>query len=293
MNYNKSPIVITGLAPICSLGVGREEVWNGLLKKQTGLELIDYKIHNQSVGKFYKHKARKINIDDIGLDQYLIDEMRAWRREVEDEDFVCMLKAIQLALDDSSLEIGHGERIGLIVSHENIGLESFCSNFFNQLLKVDSSRPKSKSICLFNDFFSANSRRAYELQSFMPLYHIAKLFNIHGYSLFINNACSSGLYAMEAARQTILAGKNRAVIVVAADYQNIFKTLWLDEAKLYCKDGMIKPFDTNRNGFVSGEGGAAIILEDMDHARRRDAKIYAEYLGGGLVRKAGKYLCQE
>lgn len=281
-------MVITGVAPICSVGVGKEEVWKGILNKQTGLELVNYKVNNEFIGEFYKHRADRVNIENIGLDQRLLDEMRIWKKEEEGRDLACMIKATHMALEDSLLEVGHGREVGIVASHENIGLESFCSSFFNQLLKVRFSKFECKTTHLFHDFFLTNSRRAYELQNFMPLYHITKLFNIHGYSLFINNACSSGLYAMEAARQTILSGKNKVVIVVASDYQDIFKTLWLNEANLYCEDGFIKPFDINRNGFVSGEGGAAIVMEERSHAEKRRARIYAEFLGGGFSQDCWK-----
>ncbi len=51
---------------------------------------------------------------------------------------------------------------------------------------------------------------------------------------------------------------------------------------MYASDGRIKPFDKNADGFVMGEGATALILEDYEHARNREAHIYAEYIGGGF-----------
>jgi 3-oxoacyl-[acyl-carrier-protein] synthase II len=66
------------------------------------------------------------------------------------------------------------------------------------------------------------------------------------------------------------------------------KYRWFKEQNLYAEDGLMKPFDRQRNGVVFGEGGAALVLEDYDHARRRGAALYAEYLGGGFTQEAWK-----
>ena len=116
----------------------------------------------------------------------------------------------------------------------------------------------------------------------MPLFHIAKTFNIHKYSLFINNACASGLYAIEAASDMIRLNKTPIMVVVGGDHPNIFKHLWFKMLGMYENDGKMKPFSTNGQGLVMGEGAAAFVLEEYEHAKKRGAPIYAEYLGGGF-----------
>jgi len=125
-------------------------------------------------------------------------------------------------------------------------------------------------------------KSGYDIQTFMTLFHVAKFFNIHNYSLFINNACASGLYALENASQIIKCNQSPAVVVAASEYTEIYKYLWFRDIGLYSEDGKIRPFCEDSNGLVFGDGGVGIVLEDLEHAEKRNAHIYAEYLGGGF-----------
>jgi 3-oxoacyl-[acyl-carrier-protein] synthase II len=115
-----------------------------------------------------------------------------------------------------------------------------------------------------------------------------KVFNLHGYSLFLNNACSSGIHAFENASQIIRSGRCPAVVIAGSDFPRIYKYLWFKELNIYEQSGKMKPFDKNARGLVFGDGGAGFILEDLEHARNRGAKIYAEYCGGGFTQEAWK-----
>ena len=64
--------------------------------------------------------------------------------------------------------------------------------------------------------------------------------------------------------------------------------LWFKELGMYPKDGKIKPFSKDRDGFVLGDGGAGIVVESLDSALKRKAHIYAEYLGGGFCLEGWK-----
>ena len=134
----------------------------------------------------------------------------------------------------------------------------------------------------YHDFYYNFKRPGYDLQTFMTLFQITKTFQFHGFSLCINNACASGLYALESGAEIIKSGKCSKVIVAAVDHPDIFKHLWFKELNMLSGDGKIRPFDNNADGFALGEGGAAIIIEDLTSAMKRKSKIYAEYCGGGF-----------
>jgi len=75
---------------------------------------------------------------------------------------------------------------------------------------------------------------------------------------------------------------NHTVVVAASDYPDVYKYIWFRDLGIYSDDGLIRPFCKNSNGLVFGDGGVGLVLEEMDHARKRHATIYGEYLGGGF-----------
>jgi len=108
------------------------------------------------------------------------------------------------------------------------------------ILKVT---PPQKKIDFIRHVYEKFERLGYDSQTFMYLYFLSKLFATHGYSLFINNACASGLFALEAASQQIRQGRCSAMIVVGADHQRLpYKHWWLKNLGLYAEDGLLKPF---------------------------------------------------
>jgi len=277
-------VVVTGIGPIAAIGIGKKEVWNSIIKGKTGLSLQEYFIDDKKPQLFYVHKAKDFNLPDLNIDQAALNDICAWKEEKDWKDLKYLLGVIKLALDDSKLAFEPKDsknKIGLVLTHENPGLDEFYQKVIDEsynLLK-NGSIPKEK---YFTDFFGKFQKKAYDLQTFMFIFHAAKVFGLHGYSLFINNACASGLYALEAAADIIKSGKCKAVIAAGVDLTSIFKLLWFKGIGMYAEDGKIKPFAKERNGFVFGEGGVGIVLESLESAKKRKARIYAEYLGGGF-----------
>jgi 3-oxoacyl-[acyl-carrier-protein] synthase II len=87
---------------------------------------------------------------------------------------------------------------------------------------------------------------------------------------------------LEAASQIISNNQIEAVVVACSDHPDIYKYVWFKELGIYSNDGIIRPFCRDSNGLVFGDGGVAITMEELEHAEKRNAPIYAEYLGGGF-----------
>lgn len=285
-------IAITGIGPLTAAGSGKDGVWNSIMNRNTGLVQKEYTIGGERLGKFYVHEIKDFNIDSYKIGRQAISGIRNWKEGEEIADLHYFLATIKMAIDDSGLEIDDANKdaVGLMLVHENMGLDHFYSKVIDELSftgKDEKDRPATKKGFL-DEFYKKFHRTGYELQTFMSLHHIAKAFDIHGFSLFLNNACASGLYAIEAAADTIKSGKCERMIVAAVDRSSIFKQMWFNNINMCAKDGRIKPFAAGRDGFTIGEGGAAVVLESMDAAIKRKAGIYAEYLGGSFVLEGWK-----
>lgn len=285
-------VVITGIGPLTSVGVGKEQVWDSLIKGRTNVKLEEWFVDGQLWEKFYLHRIDDFDIRKFGIDETALQMIKDWKEGEEITDLYYLIAAVKLALDDSKLEYDYKDNdIGCVITHENPGLEQYISKCIDFSFTEITRKSKAIAKKQFSKRYHYETiKSAYDLQTFMTMFHILRTFNIHGYSLFINNACASGLYGLEAASQMIKTGKCPAVVVAAGDYPRVYKYLWFKELNMYAQDGKIKPFSKESNGFVFGDGGVSLVVEDLAHAVKRKAKIYAEYLGGGFSQEGWKVL---
>jgi len=276
-------IVITGVGPITSIGIGKKNLWEGILAGKTNIKQEKSLIGAEIWDTFYKHKIENFDIKHFGLNDEDIEYIKGWKKDAEAIDLYYLIAAIKLALNDSALEYAlNDNKLSLIVTHENPGLEPLLVGIFKNHFSIIKSKPNISEKEFTDKLYNTCSRAGYEAQTFMLLFHAAKVFNVHRYSLYLNNACASGLYAIEAASELIKSGRSPITIVAASDHPDIYKYIWFKELNMYDKTGVLRPFDRSAGGFVFGDGGSAIVLEDLEHAEKRNAHIYAEYLDGGF-----------
>jgi len=285
---NKKRVVVTGLGPLSAIGSGRNEVWNSVLKEKINLKKHDYLVEGELWDSFLVHKVDDFNINKFEIDPAVLSELSNWKEGRQDLDLLYALAATKLAIDDSGLTYDkENNNIGLFLTVEHPGFEPFIEGMIKEALEyaggnLISGREASK-LDIYSHLYSKLVDRGYDLQTFMYLFLLAKAFGIHGYSLFTSNACASGLFSIEAAAKQIkYSGSNAAIVVAGDDTCTMFKHKWFKDRNLYSEDGKIKPFSKNAKGIVFGDGYSAIILEDREHALKRKAHIYAEYLGGAF-----------
>ncbi len=287
---NNQRIVITGIGPISSIGIGKDELWKSVKSEKTNVINQNFYDDGTLLDTFYLHKVENFDRKMFDLDEKTLEWIREWKNGREDMDLMYLAAVGQLALKDSGLKYDpeHND-VGIVAVHENPGLEILFKEIFRHSFNVMKDSKELLKSDVMRSVFNKCERTGYDTQTFMYLYFLGKLFSTHGYSLFINNACASGLFAIESASQLIKSGKCSAVVIVGADRQSeVYKHWWLNGLAIYSKDGLIKPFSSKRSGFVLGEGGAGLVLEDLNRAEKRGAHIYAEYLGGGFNLEGGK-----
>jgi 3-oxoacyl-(acyl-carrier-protein) synthase len=116
---------------------------------------------------------------------------------------------------------------------------------------------------------------------------LARHFQIRGYATAVHTACASGGQALGTALKVMRQG--RADFMLAGGFDSMLNPIGLSG---FCLLGALstdnesperasRPFDATRNGFVLGEGAGFLVLEDWEHALRREARIYAEFAGDG------------
>lgn len=284
MDDNKR-VVITGIGPVASIGIGKDIFWDNILKAKTNINTREYLVDNELWDKFKVYSIDKFDIGAFGIDKDSLDWITDWQEGDANKDLFYLIAAIKLALDDSNLDYNDEEDngIGMILSHENYNLTSFLAKVSDNAYNLLKDKEKNLTKKEFHDkLYKGCVKSGYDVQPFMPLFHLAKVFNIHRHSLFTCNACASGLYALESAACVIKNNQSNIMVVTAGDYPDIYKYLWFRDLGIYSKEGIVKPFCKDSSGLVFGDGAVALILEDFNHAVARGAHIYAEYSGGGF-----------
>ncbi len=264
MAQSKRRAVITGLGPITSVGIGREEFWAGLRAEQSGirrLESFDSSIFNA-------HCAAEIP-------QWKPEEFfPPHRLKRLDRYAQFSVASAKLALDDAGIEWSREapqHRIGVSFGTALGGIANAESEHAHFLEKGSRAVNQTLALQVFGGSGHTN---------------IAIEFGFRGAGTTNSNSCASGTIAVGEALRYIR--DDFADVMVAGGAESplsqltfgafaFIKTMSQQEPAIACR-----PFDRLRDGFVMGEGAASLIIEELEHARARGAHIYAEVLGYSL-----------
>jgi len=152
-------VVITGIGPMASAGIGKDNFWEGILNKKTNVKLEKYALDGQPWDEFYLHKVDNFDLSKFGIDKDKLEDIKAWKEGDEVPDLNYLIAVIKLALDDSKLDYNKEDNeIGLVLAHENIGLMQFSSkisNFAYDYL-IDKKRGDLTKQGFLNTFYAEN-----------------------------------------------------------------------------------------------------------------------------------------
>src|SRR4030042_1908300 len=257
-------VVITGLGIVSSIGVGKEAFWESCVQGISGIKPIqgiDVSFYRSQLGgqlpeidfKAFIKPANLRRMDRIGK---------------------IVASAVRLGIDDSGLNLKEEDssRIGISIG-TGLGSSDTVDQFFRSLLKEG---PIGAAPLLFQPAVP-NALTS----------HCAIDYGIKGVNIPFSHKESSTEMAMTFAHHLLKEG--RADVIFAGGGDELSEPLYhvysmlgaLSPGKGKGAEGM-RPFDQNRNGIVLGEGSGIIVLETLEHANKRGAKVYAEMAGAGL-----------
>lgn len=262
---SKRRVVVTGLGPVTPIGIGKEIFWSNLTAGKSGIGPIT---QFDTEGFTVKIAAE---VKDFDYTAY-IDKKEGKRM---DRVTQLAVTAAKLAVEDAALDMSkeNALRCGVCVGSGIGGIHTF----LDQSLKYGAKGP-SKISPFFIPMEIPN----------MSAGQIAIALGLKGPNTAIVTACATGTNCIGDALRTIqygdadvmLAGGTEAAVspVAIAGFANM-KALSTNNDH---PEQASCPFDKKRDGFVLGEGAGVIVLEELEHAKKRGAHIYAELVGFGM-----------
>ena len=258
-------VVVTGLGAVTPLGIGVEETWKSLINGVSGagpITLFDASLFKTQFAceikgfdptKYLEKKeARK-------FDRYAQLAVAAAKEAIEDTDV--------------DLESADKDRIGVIFASGIGGIRSF----EDEMCEYDPEKGPR-----FSPFFIP------KMIADIAAGHISMMYGFHGPNFATVSACASSTNAVIDAFNYVRLGMADMIVTGGAEAPvsvagvGGFNAMHALSTRNDDPQHASRPFSASRDGFVMGEGAAALVLESLEHAQARGAKIYAEVIGGGL-----------
>lgn len=260
-------VVVTGLGSITPIGNDVATTWENALKGVSGAGPITH----FDASKFKTQFACEVK--DFDPTKYM-DRKEA--RKCDRYTQLAIASAIE-AIEDSKLDFEKEDtdRIGVIYSSGIGGIQTFDEEV-GYYFKNEEAGPK------FNPFFIP------KMISDIAAGQISMKYGLRGPNFGTVSACASSTNGAISAFDIIRLGKANAIVVggaeaaITASGVGGFNAMMALSTRNDSPQTASRPFSPSRDGFVMGEGAVCLILEELDHALARGAKIYAEIVGGGM-----------
>ena len=260
----KRRVVVTGVGSVSPFGVGVDKLWENLVAGNSGvrtLQCVDINDHAVKIGA---------EVPDFNVEDY-IDAKEAKRM---DRFIQFAVIAAQEACDDAKLNLQEEDltRIGVISGSGAGGFITIEKNHIAMLEK---------------GFAKCSPFTVPMLISNMAAGKISIKFGLRGPNKSVVSACATGAHSVGDAARLIQYGD--ADVMFAGGTEAIICDMGLGaftSARTLSKHNdepqkASRPYDKDRDGFIMGEGSGMLILEELEHAKKRGAKIYAELVGYG------------
>jgi 3-oxoacyl-[acyl-carrier-protein] synthase II len=262
-------VVITGIGPITPIGIGKEKYWNSLIEGKSG------------IGKITCFDAEDFSVKIAGqVDDFCPEDYMDKKQAKKMDRFAQFAVAgTEIAIKDSEMNLDKidKKRVGVIIGSGVGGIQTF-EKEHTKLLEKGPKR--------ISPFFIPM------MISNMAPGQVSMFFGFKGPSLDITTACSSGTHAIGESFRMIQNGTADIIITGGSEASVCpmavagFSSMRALSTRNEEPERASRPFDKNRDGFVVGEGAGLIVLEELEHALKRDAHIYGEIVGYGITSDA-------
>ena len=254
-------VVVTGMGAVTSVGLDLESYWKGLMEGRSGVtEITRFSTENYAV--------KTAAVVDDAFEELASKYMNKRKKKLMTRITRISVVASEEAIEDSGLDFEACDKTRIAVIQGAISTS----------YRNDEQEPPEHNMVIK------------DTPSF-PAAYISMLHGIEGPSFNVSTACASSAYAIALAYDYIRSGLYDVVIAggvgntvqeyLIQGFDQIFAMSSNPDPKTACR-----PFSAGRDGFVSGEGAGALVLESESFAKARNARIYAEVAGYGLTSEA-------
>ena len=259
-------VVVTGIGMLSSSGIGKDQVWSKVKEGVSGIDFLTKIDASDLKTKFGGEVPSDFNPEDF------MDVKEARRNDI----FICFAAAAaSLALKDSGLEITdkNSHLVGSYIGSGIGGIQTFVDN-----VNVYNEKGPSRVSPFFVPSMVPNMAAGY----------VSIFNNLKGPNCATATACAAGAHAIAYAAMMIERGDAVAMVAGGAEAPLVhvaisgFNVMRAISTRNENPQGASRPFDKDRDGFVMSEGSGLVILEELNHAKKRGATIYAELLNSGM-----------
>jgi 3-oxoacyl-[acyl-carrier-protein] synthase II len=276
-------VVVTGIGWVTPLGADIEPVWKRLLAGESGVGYITHFDASNFPTKI-SAEVRQWDLSDVG------EDLEQWKYQGRHTHFA--VGAAKKAMADSGLDLARIDptRLG-VYTGSGEGQQDF-ERFTEMMIaaldgpNLDLAKFTRKGLEILNPIAEL------EQEPNMPAGHLASLFNAQGPNINCLTACAASSQAIGEATEIIRRGE--ADIMLSGGTHTMIHPFGVTGFCLLTalstrNDEPTKasrPFDRERDGFVLGEGAGMVVLEALEHAKARGARIYGEIVGYGSTADA-------
>lgn len=268
----KRRVVVTGVGVIAPNGIGKEACWEGMISGRSAIK----RVHDFDVSMFNTKIAAQVHDFDpikLGLSR---DEAVRTDRFVQ-----FAMVAARMAIEDSGLDLSKidKQRMGVSLANAICGTKYLEEEF---ALVTDSGKNPIDPTIVRPDLYDAAMFNT-------PSSEISGKYGLKGVCNTISTGCTAGTDSVGFSFEAIQDGDVDIMVTGAAEAPitpitfGAFDTVNVLSVHNEEPEKASRPFDARRNGFVISEGAGLLVVEELEHAKRRGAKIYCEITGFGTT----------